>query len=81
MTLQPPQSGHYVYSFSHLSDANYNKVELKGPTIPQTVHPLASAIFAGSSGRDRMTINSCSENSVDVDVSLTVGINWRVISA
>jgi nucleoporin POM152 len=79
MTLQPSQSGHYIYSFSHLSDANYNKVELKGPTVDQIVHPLASAIFAGSSGRDRMTINSCSENSVDVDVSLTVGFDFEVI--
>jgi nucleoporin POM152 len=72
MTLQPSQSGHYIYSFSHLSDANYNKVELKGPTVDQIVHPLASAVFAGSSGRDRLTINSCSENSVDVDVNLMV---------
>ncbi|KAH9178805.1 hypothetical protein EDB89DRAFT_1928552 [Lactarius sanguifluus] len=70
MTLQPSQSGHYVYSFSHLSDANYNKVELQGPTIDQIVHPLASASFAGSSGRDRMVINSCSENSVEVEVNL-----------
>ena len=78
MTLQPSQSGHYIYSFSHLSDANYNKVELKGPTIDQIVHPLASAVFVGSSGRDRVTINSCSENSVDVDVNLMVGIDQRV---
>ncbi|KAH9081740.1 hypothetical protein EDB83DRAFT_2334467 [Lactarius deliciosus] len=70
MTLQPSQSGHYVYSFSHLSDANYNKVELQGPTIDQIVHPLASAAFAGSSGRDRMVMNSCSENSVEVEVNL-----------
>ena len=74
MTLQPSQSGHYVYSFSHLSDANYNKVELRGPTIDQIVHPLASASFAGSSGRDRMVINSCSENSVEVEVNLGVSI-------
>jgi nucleoporin POM152 len=78
MTLQPSQSGHYIYSFSHLSDANYNKVELKGPTVDQIVHPLASAVFAGSSGRDRLTINSCSENSVDVDVNLMVSIDQRV---
>jgi len=77
MTLQPSQSGHYVYSFSHLSDANYNKVELQGPTIDQTVHPLASASFAGSSGRDRMVINSCSENSVEVGVNLGVSFNAR----
>ncbi|KAI0001714.1 hypothetical protein BJV77DRAFT_1075828 [Russula vinacea] len=78
MTLQPSQSGHYIYSFSHLSDANYNKVELKGPTVDQIVHPLASAVFAGSSGRDRLTINSCSENSVDVDVNL-MGIGpWNL---
>lgn len=79
MTLQPSQSGHYIYSFSHLSDANYNKVELKGPIVDQMVHPLASAVFAGSSGRDRLTINSCSENSVDVDVNLMVCIDRRVI--
>ena len=75
MTLQPSQSGHYIYSFSHLSDANYNKIDLKGPTVDQMVHPLASAVFAGSSGRDRLTINSCSENSVDVDVNLMVCID------
>jgi nucleoporin POM152 len=81
MILQPSQSGHYIYSFSHLSDANYNKVELKGPTIDQIVHPLASAIFAGSTGRDRVTINSCAEDSVDVDVNLTVGIDLYVTLA
>ncbi|KAI0321354.1 hypothetical protein OF83DRAFT_1168509 [Amylostereum chailletii] len=73
MTLQPPQSGHYVYSFSHLSDANYNKVELKGPSIDQMVHPLATASFVnqGSSGRGEKTvINSCSGDVVDVDVEL-----------
>ncbi|KAI9512489.1 hypothetical protein F5148DRAFT_1162138 [Russula earlei] len=78
MTLQPSQSGHYIYSFSHLSDANYNKVDLKGPTIDQIVHPLASAYFAASSGRDRVTINSCSENSVDVDVNLAGIGPWNL---
>jgi nucleoporin POM152 len=72
MTLQPSQSGHYIYSFSHLSDANYDKAELKGPTIDQIVHPLASAAFSGSSGRDRIMLHSCSEDFVDVDVILTV---------
>jgi hypothetical protein len=58
MTLQPSQSGRYIYSFS----------ELKGPTVNQIVHPLASAVFVGSSGRGRLTIDSCAKNSVDVDV-------------
>ena len=62
-----------------LSDANYNKVELKGPTVDQMVHPLASAVFAGPPGRDRLTINSCSENSVDVDVNLMVCIDRNAI--
>ncbi|KAI0308121.1 hypothetical protein B0F90DRAFT_1807411 [Multifurca ochricompacta] len=78
MTLQPSQSGHYIYSFSHMSDANYNKVDMKGPTIDQIVHPLASAMFAESSGRDRMTINSCSENSVEVDVNLGGTGPWNL---
>lgn len=74
MTLQPPQSGHYIYSFTHLSDANYQKVELKGPSIDQNVHPLATARFVqtGIPGRDKQTINSCSGDMVDVDVNLQV---------
>ncbi|THH13470.1 hypothetical protein EW146_g6752 [Bondarzewia mesenterica] len=62
MTLQPPRSGHYIYTFTHISDANYQKVELKGPSIDQIVHPLATANFVqtGPPGRDKQTINSCS---------------------
>ncbi|KAI0036593.1 hypothetical protein K488DRAFT_40635 [Vararia minispora EC-137] len=70
MTLQPPQSGHYVYTFSHVSDTNYQKVPLNGSSIEQTVHPLASAKFV-STGPGRQIVNSCSGDSVDVEVQLT----------
>lgn len=77
MTLQPPRSGRYVYTFTHITDANYNKVELDGPTIDQVVHPLATAHFvqAGVRGREKATVNSCSGNTVDVEVELEV--SWR----
>jgi len=80
LAIQPPQSGHYIYSFSYLSDANYNRVELKGPSIDQVVHPLATAKFvqAGLPGREKKTLNSCSGDTVDLDVELTVGYTIQV---
>ncbi|KAI0049256.1 hypothetical protein FA95DRAFT_1571322 [Auriscalpium vulgare] len=80
MTLQPPQSGHYIYSFSHLSDANYNKVELKGPSIDQIVHPLASASFvhSGDPGREKLFINSCSGNTVELETELRGTGPWNL---
>lgn len=73
-TLQPERSGHYVYNFVQLSDANYKKVELNGPSIDQVVHPLAAAEFvrAEHGARNKRMINSCSGNMVDVEVDLRV---------
>ena len=70
ITLQPLWSGHYVYTFFQLSDVNYQRVALNGPTIEQVVHPLATAEFA--SGGAKKMINSCSGNVVDIDISLRV---------
>ncbi|KAI0068080.1 hypothetical protein BV25DRAFT_515842 [Artomyces pyxidatus] len=79
MILQPSRSGHYVFTFTHLSDANYNKVELKGPSIDQMVHPLAAAHFLPpGSGRDKMSINSCSGDMIDVDVDLQGTGPWNL---
>lgn len=74
LTLQPERSGHYVYSFIQMSDANYKQIELNGPSIDQVVHPLAAAEFANANSyaRSRVMINSCSGNMVDVDVDLRV---------
>lgn len=71
ITLQPESSGNYTYTFTSLSDANYRRVKLDGPSITQVVHPLASASFA-SVGGGRKSINSCSGNTVDVEVDLRV---------
>ncbi len=70
---QPENSGTYTYSFTHLSDANYKRIKLDGPSISQVVHPLASAgfVFYSSTGTsNRRIINSCSGNTVDVEVDL-----------
>ena len=74
LTLQPEHSGHYFYTFLHLSDANYKKVELKGPSIDQIVHPLAAADFVPTTGtgRSKRMVNSCSGNMVDIEVDLRV---------
>jgi nucleoporin POM152 len=73
LTLQPPHSGHYTYTFTSLSDAYYKSVPLNGPSIDQVVHPLAAASFVNAvgSGAKRL-INSCSGNLVDVEVELLV---------
>lgn len=74
-TLQPDQSGFYSFSFTQLSDANYKKIDLKGPSIDQVIHPLASAEFVhsgGATGRGKKSISSCGGSTVDVDVDLKV---------
>lgn len=49
-----------------MSDSNYKKVSLSGPSIDQVVHPPASADFAHNAGG--------SGDKVDVDVDLKVTI-------
>lgn len=71
LTLQPEKSGHYIFTFVAMSDANYRKVELEGPSIDQVVHPLASADFAESVS-SRKTASSCVGDTVGVDVELRV---------
>ncbi|KDQ63216.1 hypothetical protein JAAARDRAFT_119663 [Jaapia argillacea MUCL 33604] len=80
ITLQPERSGHYVYTFLQLSDANYKKVDLKGPSIDQIVHPLASADFAqtGTAGRGKKMISSCSGSTVPVDVEFRGNGPWNL---
>lgn len=75
ITLQPESSGNYTYTFTSLSDANYKRTTLTGPTINQVVHPLAAASFAGSAGgTNRRSVNSCSGNTISVDIDLRVSI-------
>ncbi|EGN93112.1 hypothetical protein SERLA73DRAFT_116213 [Serpula lacrymans var. lacrymans S7.3] len=80
LTLQPERSGHYLYTFVQLSDANYRKVDLNGPSIDQIVHPLAAADFshASSSGRSKRMVNSCSGNLVDIEVDLRGTAPWNL---
>lgn len=74
IVLQPESSGNYTYTFTSLSDANYRRIKLDGPTIDQVVHPLAAANFAtsGGSGTARRSVNSCSGNKVGVEIDLRV---------
>jgi nucleoporin POM152 len=76
LTLQPDRSGHYVFAFSSISDANYRKVELQGPSIDQIIHPLASVDFSESHGpgRSKRIISTCSGDTVDIHVDLRVSL-------
>ncbi|KIK30206.1 hypothetical protein PISMIDRAFT_26692 [Pisolithus microcarpus 441] len=79
ITLQPEHSGHYYYTFLQLSDSNYRKIPLDGPSIDQIVHPLAAADFVPvSAGRNKMVLNSCSGNVVDVGVDLRGTPPWNL---
>ncbi|CCL98085.1 uncharacterized protein FIBRA_00079 [Fibroporia radiculosa] len=80
ITIQPERSGHYVFRFTQISDANYKKVNLKGPSIDQVVHPPASAEFSNSvpGGRGKKKINSCSGSQVDVDIDLRGTGPWNL---
>ena len=66
LLLQPTQSGDYTYTFTHISDANYQKIPLPGPSINQVVHPLAGASIVNAN----RPINSCAGETVDVEVDL-----------
>lgn len=69
LSVQPERSGHYVFTFVRMSDANYRRIALDGPTIEQIIHPLASADFADS---QRAILSTCSGSTIDVDVHLRV---------
>jgi len=77
LTLQPERSGHYFFSFAAISDANYRKIELQGPSIDQMIHPVASADFSQShgTGRGKKIVSTCSGDTVDIDVDLRVRVS------
>ncbi|CAK5264964.1 unnamed protein product [Mycena citricolor] len=67
LSIQPAQAGRYTFTVSQVSDANYRRVPVNGPSIVQAIHPLASASLIGP---NRRTLSSCAGNMVDVDVEL-----------
>ncbi|KAJ7446510.1 hypothetical protein B0H11DRAFT_1879516 [Mycena galericulata] len=75
LSIQPPQAGHYTFTFTHISDSNYRRVELDGPSIDQAIHPLASAAFAGPQKR---MLSSCAGSLVDMDVDLRGTGPWNL---
>lgn len=75
------RSGSYTYTFLRLSDANYENINLDGPTINQVVHPLAAADFVKSTQTNgKQVLHSCSGNLVDIDVDLKVSAHWLDLS-
>ncbi|KAJ3844932.1 hypothetical protein EV361DRAFT_393865 [Lentinula raphanica] len=78
--LQPEQSGHYIFKFTKISDANYQRVAFDGPSIDQVIHPPASADFVGvpkGLGRKK-ALNSCEGKFIDVEVELRGSPPWSL---
>lgn len=73
-TIHPEHSGHYTFAFTRISDANYKRIELKGPSIDQVIHPPASADFAHNTARSvgRKKLGNCEGKTVNLDVDLKV---------
>ncbi|KAJ3787147.1 hypothetical protein GGU10DRAFT_374278 [Lentinula aff. detonsa] len=79
-TLQPEHSGHYIFTFTKISDANYQRVEIDGPSINQIIHPPASADFVGvprGLGRKK-ALNNCEGKFIDVEVELRGSPPWSL---
>ena len=79
-TIQPDLSGHYTFMFLTLSDAHYQRVKLKGPSIDQIVHPMASADFGYNlrPNAPRKRLSNCAGSHVDVDIELKGTGPWNV---
>ncbi|KAL1739223.1 hypothetical protein HDZ31DRAFT_20074, partial [Schizophyllum fasciatum] len=75
--IRPPEEGDYTFSITHISDAYYKKEEVKTKSIGQTIHPVASAEFAGS-GRRKQRMSICDNRSIDVDVHLRGSAPWDI---
>ncbi|KAF5388595.1 hypothetical protein D9757_004684 [Collybiopsis confluens] len=79
-TLQPEHSGHYTFSFTKISDAHYQGVELDGPSIDQVIHPPASADFVGvpkGYGKKKI-VSTCEGNVIEAEVELRGSPPWTV---
>lgn len=78
ITLQPEDSGSYVYQITALSDAHYQHIPLQSEPIRQTVHPLANAWFTRKGKSAQETVQSCSGDIVDVPVGLVGTAPWTL---
>ena len=75
IVLKPERSGSYTYTFTHISDRNYQKVPIIGtPSTTRHVHPLASAAFVHRTGPGdaRGRISNCDGESIDMELNLSV---------
>ena len=75
MTLQPSRSGRYIFNFIRLGDAHYQRIELQGPKIEQSIPEAAMAVFTSGTitpGSNKRLLDSCDAGIVGVGVELKV---------
>ncbi|KAF8913149.1 hypothetical protein CPB84DRAFT_1760464 [Gymnopilus junonius] len=80
LSLRPESSGHYTFTFTHVSDANYRKRELDERPIEKVIHPVASADFLDPHGasRGKKMMSTCSGESVQLLVALRGTPPWSL---
>jgi len=75
MTIEPSRSGRYAINFIRMSDVHYQKVELQGPRIQQSIPETAMAVFTSGKitpGSNKRFLDNCDAGVVGVDVELKV---------
>lgn len=71
--FRPSAEGEVTYTFTGLSDSNYQQIDLDGPSFTQVLHPVASAMFEGSSQAGvgpTVTLQSCQGNIAKARISM-----------
>jgi nucleoporin POM152 len=75
VNIQPSRSGRYIFNFVRMGDAHYQRVELQGPKIEQSIPEAAMALFTSGKiipGSNKRLVDSCDTGVVGVDVELKV---------
>jgi nucleoporin POM152 len=70
--FRPSAEGEVTYTFTGLSDANYQNIKLDGPTFTQILHPIAKAAFEGAhhTRGPAIVLHSCEGNTSVANVQL-----------
>lgn len=71
--FRPSAEGEVTYTFTGLSDSNYQHIDLSGPSFTQVLHPVASASFQGGSQAGvgpTVSLQSCQGNIAKAKISM-----------
>jgi hypothetical protein len=79
LVLEPTLDGHYIYTFSQVSDGNYKNIPILEQRFQQDVSVPPSAVFvSGRDGPAGRMMDTCETEIVPVEVELRVSRITRV---